>query len=202
MVEVIRQVVRQELSRLVLGDVGVVTAVDWGQQRARVRLSSSEQETSWLAIGAEFASRGDGSLSPLAVGDQVKVSFMEGRPGGQGIVERRVYGANAVPELPEGSFGVKRGAHKVIFGADGKIAAEVAGCSLQSAGTVEIDGTSVKLGGGVSAAVKYEELSAALGPWALAVVAKMDALAALHSLPPTPIPLVLSGARAAKTRVG
>jgi len=41
MIETIRKVVRQELSRLVFGDVGEVVAVAWKEQRARVRLVSS-----------------------------------------------------------------------------------------------------------------------------------------------------------------
>jgi len=197
MIEVIRQVVRQELARLVFGDVGSVVQVDWKQQRARVRLSSSGQETGWLAIGADFASRGDGSLSPIAKGDQVAVTFFEGRPGGQGIVLRRVYGSNAVPDLPEQCVGVKRGSRQVVLlGADGKTAFKVQEFKVEAVGEASVDGSQVKLGGGTSAAVKYEELEGAVTPWTTIVSAALTALGITVSPP------VLSAARANKVQVG
>ena len=197
MIETIRQVVRQELARLVLGDVGAVTAVDWKQQRARVKLASSGQETGWLAIGTGFASQGDGTLAPIRAGDQVAVMFFEGRPGGQGIVLRRVYGSNAVPDLPEQCVGVKRGSRQVVLlGADGKTAFKVQEFKVEAVGEASVDGSQVKLGGGTSAAVKYEELEGAVTPWTTIVSAALTALGITVSPP------VLSGARAAKVKVG
>jgi hypothetical protein len=211
MIEAIRQVVRQELARLVFGDVGQVVQVDWKQQRARVKLASSGQESGWLEIGTGYASQGDGSLAPIRAGDQVAVTFFEGRPGGQGIVGPRVYGKNAVPEMPGGALGAKRGQHRVLFDANGNIVAEVAGCSLQSAGEVSIDGSVVKLGGADASAVRFEQLDAALQALVallashthLYVPALAPAPAAVPTLPPVPTPtLVLAPARALKVKVG
>lgn len=202
MIDAIRQEIVRALAGMVFVDAGEVRRVDWSSQTARVRLASSGQLSGALRIGAAAAWSDGGSASPLRVGDEVVCLFLDGRPGGAGFVVARLYGACALPSgLSEQGFGWKQGTKKVLFDGDGKIVCEVAGCSLQSAGEVSMDGTVVKLGGGVSAAVKYEELAAALNSvnpatWVGAVTVAFQALGV--TLPP----LVMSGARAAKVKVG
>jgi len=206
MIETIRKVVRQELSRLVFGDVGEVVAVDWKEQRARVRLVSSEQETGWLAIGTGFASGGDGSVAPLAAGDRVWCVFADARAGAWGVILGRVYGANAVPDIPEGAWGVGRGTRKVIFDGDGKVAAEVAQVDVTATGEVSIDGSVVKLGGGAASAVRFEQLEMALNALVATVAAHTHMLILAAPATPTgpmlpPPTLVLAPARALKVKV-
>lgn len=194
--EAVRMEVARALRRLAFFALGTVVEVNWGQQAARVRIGTTGQETNWLRVGTDFASGGDGEVQPLAGGDDVLVCFVDGNPSGPGVVLKRLYGSNGAPEMAEQAYGVKRGAHKVLFGADGAVVSEVTSYKVTAEGTAEIDGTSVVLGAGVSAAVKFEELAAALNPWVLSVQTAFQGLGVTLPLP------VLSGARAGKVRVG
>lgn len=220
MIDAIRREVARRLAQLVVVDAGEVREINWAEQTARVRLASSGQLSGPLRIGAGAAWDQGGSASPLRVGDEVVCLFLDGKPGGAGFVVARLYGACALPSgLPENCFGWKQGTHKVLFGADGKVllnvqelkveavgeasvqgaTAELRGTnsvSVTSSGQASVDGLQVVLGGGVSGAVKFEELAAALTPWTTAVQVAFQALGV--TLPV----IVLAPARATKVTVG
>jgi len=195
MIDTIRSEIRRALAGRPLVALGEVTRVDWSTQRARVRLATTGNETGWLRIATAAA----GTLRPLRCGDEVKVCFLDGDPGGSGIIEHCLYGAARVPDFPENSFGAAQGNTQVIYDADGNIALTVARVDVTATGLVAIDGTQVKLGGGTAAAVKYENLEAALNAWVPQLIAAFAA-----AQPPVAVvitPPVLAAARATKVSI-
>jgi hypothetical protein len=205
MIDAIRREVARLLAQLVVVDAGEVKEIRWAEQMARVRLATSGQLSGWLRIGAAAAWDQGGSASPLRVGDEVVCLFLDGRPGGAGFVVARLYGACALPSgLEEQGFGWKQGTKKVLFDGDGKIVCEVAGCSLQSAGEVSIDGSVVKLGGGSADAVRFGELQTALNALVLLLSTHTHICTAPGTPSGTALPvptLVLAPARALKVKV-
>lgn len=196
----ILQTVRAEVERVIARRVfftfAEVKTVDWAGQRCRARILTTGYLTNWLRVAAGYASSEQGEMKPLSAGDEVLACFPTGDPQGQGVVLARLYGGNAAPALAEQAWGVKRQSGSLILGADGKLAIDTTSCAISGSGVVEIDGSQVKLGGGTSGAVKFEELSSGLMPWCIAVQAAFQALGVTIGTP------ALGAARASKVTVG
>jgi len=197
LVDLIRQEISRALSRRPGFHLGVVTRVDWKNQLATVRLASG-YETPWLRI----ATTSSLELHPLDRGEEVAVEFANADPSGLGVIKYRLYGQNAPPDFPEGSFGKRQGQAKCLFNPDGSIAwSGLSTVSISSTQSISADAPSIKLGSGaVSAAVKYDELARALSStnptsWVFAVTAALQALGV--TLPPMDI----SPARSAKVKL-
>lgn len=210
MIAEVRKEVERALAKLTFFGFGVTSDVDWQNQMARVRILTSGHETNWLRIASSFASQGAGQVSPLAAGDEVLVCFPRGNPQGMGVVLARLYGANRAPEVAEQAWGVKRSSGYILLDEDGKVAASGTGLELESttsaklaaATTLELDGTLVQVGGTAGSAVKYEPLEVGLQAYAAAVQTQINALLALHSLPPVTIPISVVAAKSLKVMLG
>jgi phage baseplate assembly protein gpV len=196
MISLIRSEISRALQRRTYLAFAEVVRVDWSRQLAKVRLSTTGQESGWLRIAASAA----GAVRPLRRGDEVKVSFLDGNPAGAGVVECVLYGAARVPDLPENSFGARQGQAKILFDAQGNVIWQsVSTVSISSTSSISLDGSQVKLAGGASSAVTYEALEAAFNAWALQLIASFEVAA-----PPIKVvilPPVLTAARSIKVRL-
>lgn len=215
MIDEVRRMIRAEMSRRTFFAFGNVRAVDWARQLVRVALTVTGYESNWLRIAAGAAGDSGGSAAPLRGGDEVLCCFPNGDPEGQGVVLCRLYGSAALPSaLPENAVGYATSRHKVLLdsggavicqvasieaSASGKLEASAASIEATATGTVEIDGLQVKLGGGASAGVKFEELSAVLTAWTpqlqIALAAAQPPVVAVVP------PIVIAPAMATKVRL-
>lgn len=217
MIAELRRQMEKALNRRSYLAFGLVTAVDWDRQRCRARLLTSGFESNWLRVGSSWASANEGAVAPLEAGDEVLVAFPGGDPQGMGAVVCRLYGGNRPPASDEQDFGLRRSRGYLVLDAAGNIAArgasvelvaegalEMSGASfdVEAVGTASVDGAAVSLGGSTFGATRYEPLDAGLQAFAAAVQVQINALLALHALPPVTIPLVITPAMSAKVRVG
>jgi phage baseplate assembly protein gpV len=209
LISLIRSEIRKALSRRVSSSFAVVTSVDWARQLARVRIATTGQETAWLRIAASAA----GLLRPIRRGDEVKVTFLDGNPAGAGVIDCVLYGSARPPECDENSLAAFQGQHKVLFDASGSVVLSVVSVDVTATGEVAVDGSLVKLGGGASHAVKYEELAtaeaagnaaqnAAIAAWILLLQAQITPVHPTIVVPPLALPApVLTAAQAIKVKV-
>lgn len=175
-----------------------IVEVDRVGYRAKCKILTTGHRTGWCRIGTDYAGGGYGDVADVESGMEVLLGFVGGNPAGQGIVIRRLFGAAKPPALGTGEHVSRHKSGTVVtVEQDGKVKVTgVSSVDMNVAGQVAVDGTMIVLGGGVSAAVKHEELMAGLMPWLTVVSAALTALGITISPPG------LGSARATKVKVG
>lgn len=97
LLNLISQLIDSKLADVTWKAIGVVTAVDEANYLVRVRLHYENFETDWIRISTGYAGNGFGEKSPIAVNDEVVVSFYSGTMA-SGYVSARLY--NNPNDLP------------------------------------------------------------------------------------------------------